>query len=203
LDGGICLVRVPKGVLGEDTARLLGSFVLARVWQVAAARARQGQEERADASLVVDECQNFLMLPRSFDEMVAEARGYGLSLVLAHQHLAQLPPYLRDAVSANARTKVLFNLSPEDARSLERHVEPELSAYDLSHLDAFQAVVRPIVGGHPTAPLTIRTRPAPEPSPGRSTHIRTVSSNVHGNTAPRRQSALAAVGGGGEEEAAA
>lgn len=24
LDGGICLVRVPKGILGEETARLLG-----------------------------------------------------------------------------------------------------------------------------------------------------------------------------------
>ncbi len=30
LDGGLCLVRVPKGVLGEETTRLLGSFVLAR-----------------------------------------------------------------------------------------------------------------------------------------------------------------------------
>ena len=24
LDGGVCLVRVPKGILGEETARLLG-----------------------------------------------------------------------------------------------------------------------------------------------------------------------------------
>jgi hypothetical protein len=31
LDGGICLVRVPKGTLGEDSARLLGSFVVAQV----------------------------------------------------------------------------------------------------------------------------------------------------------------------------
>jgi energy-coupling factor transporter ATP-binding protein EcfA2 len=33
LDGGICLARLPKGLLGDDTARLLGSFVVARVWQ--------------------------------------------------------------------------------------------------------------------------------------------------------------------------
>jgi len=200
LDGGVCLVRVPKGVLGDDTARLLGSFVLARVWQVAAARARQGQEQRVDAALVVDECQNFLLLPRSFDEMVAEARGYRLSLVLAHQHLAQLPPNLRDAVSTNARSKVLFNCSPEDARSLERHVGPELSAHDLAHLDAYQAAVRPVVGGHPAPAFTLRTRPAPDPVEGRAAHIRAVSRATFGNASPRRRTALQTVGGEGAEE---
>ncbi|MDA8274365.1 MAG: type IV secretory system conjugative DNA transfer family protein, partial [Actinomycetota bacterium] len=57
LDGGICLVRVPKGILGEETARLLGSFVVAKVWQTATHRARLGQAARVDASLVVDEAQ--------------------------------------------------------------------------------------------------------------------------------------------------
>ena len=40
LDGGVLLARLPKGLLGDDTARLLGSFVVARVWQAATARAR-------------------------------------------------------------------------------------------------------------------------------------------------------------------
>ena len=50
LDGGVCLVRVPKGILGEETARLLGSFVVAKVWQTATHRARLGQAARVDAS---------------------------------------------------------------------------------------------------------------------------------------------------------
>jgi hypothetical protein len=108
LDGGICLVRLPKGLLGDDTARLLGSFVVARVWQAATARARTGQPLRAPASLYVDECQNFLTLPYRFEELLPEARGYGLALHLAHQHLGQLPRELHDALSANARTKVYF-----------------------------------------------------------------------------------------------
>ena len=91
--------------------RLLGSFVIAKVWQTATHRARLGQAARVDASLVVDECQNFLHLPRSFDEMLAEARGYRLSMVLAHQHFGQLPKELRETVSANARTKVWFTMS--------------------------------------------------------------------------------------------
>jgi hypothetical protein len=67
--------------------------------------------------------------------MLAEARGYRLSLVLAHQHLAQLPRDTQLAISANARNKIYFNCSPEDAHQLARHTQPELDEHDLSHLD--------------------------------------------------------------------
>jgi len=172
LDGGICLVRVPKGILGDETARLLGSFVVAKVWQTATHRARLGHLARVDAAIYVDECQNFLHLPRSFDEMLAEARGYGLSMVLAHQHLAQLPRDLREAVSANARSKVFFSMSPEDAHTLVRHVTPELSEHDLSHLGAFQAAARLVVAGEETPACTLRTRPAPPFSQRRLDEVR-------------------------------
>ena len=36
LDSGICLVRIPKGSLGEETTRLVGSLTVAAAWQVAA-----------------------------------------------------------------------------------------------------------------------------------------------------------------------
>jgi hypothetical protein len=185
LDGGICLVRIPKGVLGDDTARLLGSFVVARVWQAATHRARLGQAARVDASLYVDECQNFLHLPRSFEEMLAEARGFGLSMVLAHQHLAQLPRELRDAVSANARTKLWFSMSPEDAHSSARHVAPELSEHDLSHLGAYQVAARLVVAGEETPAFTLRTRAASPELPGRADAVRTAARTAYGRPVER------------------
>jgi len=187
LDGGICLVRVPKGLLGDDTARLLGSFVVARVWQAATARARTGQPLRAPASLYVDECQNFLTLPYRFEELLPEARGYGLALHLAHQHLGQLPRELHDALSANARTKVYFTCSPEDARVLERHVYPHLGAYDLAHLGAYQAAVRLISGGSELPVCTIRTRPLPPAIPGRATAARAAARTRYGRTSQQRR----------------
>jgi len=189
LDGGVCLVRVPKGVLGDETARLLGSFVVAKVWQAATHRARMGQSARVDASLYVDECQNFLNLPRSFDEMLAEARGYRLSMVLAHQHLGQLPRELRDAVSANARTKVLFSMSPEDARILERHVGPEVSEHDLLHLGAYQAAARLVVDGEETPAFTLRTRPAVLADSSRGDVVREAARAGHGQPSRERQGA--------------
>ena len=89
LDGGLLLCRLPKGILGDESVRLMGSLLVAQVWQEAAARARAGRV-RSLSSLYLDECQNFLGLPGSIADMLAEARGYGLGLVLAHQTLSQL-----------------------------------------------------------------------------------------------------------------
>ena len=186
LDGGICLVRLPKGSLGEDSARLLGSFLLARVWQTATHRARTGQAARRDATVYLDECQNFLNLPHALDDMLAEARGYRLSLVLAHQHLGQLGPDLADGVSANARSKIFFTTSPEDARRLERHVAPRLAAHDLAHLDGYQAAARLLVDNRRTPAFTLRTRPLPPAIPGRAPAARAAAARNSGTTSATR-----------------
>jgi len=177
LDGGVLLARLPKGVLGEDTSRLLGSLILARVWQAATARAAIGVDQRRDCAVYLDECQNFLTLASSLDTMLAEARKYRLSMVLAHQDLAQFPRDLLAAVSANARNKVYFTCSPEDARVLARHTLPELDEHDLSHLDAYTAATRLVAAGRQTPAFTMRTRP-PRPVVGEATAIRQVAAAV-------------------------
>ncbi|UGQ13603.1 type IV secretion system DNA-binding domain-containing protein [Yinghuangia sp. ASG 101] len=172
LDGGIVLARLPKGVLGEETVRLLGSFVVAKTWQAAAARARTREHQRRDAVLVVDECHNFLTLAYPLEDMLAEARGYRLGLVLAHQHLAQLTPDLREGISANARNKVYFTASPEDARALQQHTKPTLTEHDLAHLGGYQAAARLLVDGAETTAFTLTTRPLPPAIPGRTRALR-------------------------------
>ncbi|WP_051450379.1 type IV secretory system conjugative DNA transfer family protein [Actinospica robiniae] len=180
LDGGLCLVRIPKGVLGEQTAQLLGSLVVAKTWQGASRRARLAQHQRVDAGLYLDECQNFLSLPYPMEDMLAEARGYRLSLTLAHQNLAQLPRDLREGVSANARSKVFFNASPEDSRDLERHTSPLLVAHDLSHLGVYQAAARLVSRGEERSAFTLTTIPLPPEIPGRAQLVRERSREVFG-----------------------
>ena len=172
LDGGLCLVRLPKGLLGEDTTRLLGSVILASAWQAATRRARTSQGERQDCCLYIDECHNFLSLPHGMEDMLAEARAYAVSLCLVNQNLAQLGRELREGISANARNKIIFTVSPEDGRALERHVTPGLSGHDLSHLGAFQAAARLVVGQAEQPAFTMRTLPLPPPVPGRAAAIR-------------------------------
>jgi len=177
-DGGLLLVRVPKGTLGEDTSRLLGAFVVARVWQRCMQRASLAEEECPDATLYVDETHNYLALPRSFEDLLAEARGYRLSLVLAHQHMGQLTKDVRDAMAANARTKVVFTCSPEDAFILERHFIPDLSAYDLSHLATFQVACRPCVRGGQGQAFSFRTEALPDGSEARKDEVRARSAEL-------------------------
>ncbi|MCP2290801.1 type IV secretory system conjugative DNA transfer family protein [Nocardia amikacinitolerans] len=170
-NGGICLARLPKGSLGEETSRLVGSLLVARTWQAVTARARVPAADRPDAALVLDEAQNFLNLSTPIEDMLAEARGLRLSLLLAHQNLGQLSRELRDGISANARNKVIFAVSPDDARDLARHTDPWLSEHDLSHLDAFHAAARLLVDGRNARPFTLTTRPLDPPIPGRAREI--------------------------------
>jgi len=178
--GGLCLARLPKGILGEETAQLVGSFIVARTWQAAARRARVPEHARSDAGLYVDECQNFLNLPYPLEDMLAEARAYRLAVTMAHQNLAQLPPDLRQGISANARSQVIFSVSPEDAADLERHTAPVLGAHDLSHLDAYQAAARLVANSAEQPAFTFRTRPLPPPVPGRARLVRRTARAAHG-----------------------
>jgi hypothetical protein len=172
LDGVLLLARIPKGILGEQTTQLIGSLIVAKAWQGASKRARIPQSQRIDCSLYLDEGQNFLNLPYPVEDIIAEARGYRLSLTFAHQNLAQLPKDLREGISANSRTKVFFNASPEDARELERHTSPLLHAHDLSHLGVYQAAARLVAAGEEKPAFTLRTTPLPPAIPGRDKLIR-------------------------------
>ncbi len=187
LDGGVCLVRVPKGILGEDTARLFGSASwwprYGRPPPTAPGSARRpGSTPPWSSTSARTSCTCRVRSKR----LLAEARGYRLSMVLAHQHLGQLPKELRESVSANARTKVWFTMSPEDARVLERHVAPNLTEHDLAHLGAYTAAARLVVDGEETPAFTLATRPAPPAEPGRADAVRAANRAAHTRpTAPQ------------------
>ncbi len=119
----ILLVPLSKGTLGSEASSLIGSLVVARLWQAAQGRARIAPERRHPVSVVIDEFQDFLHLPTDLADVLAQARGLGLGLTLAHQHLAQLTPDIRAAVLANARSKICFRLSAEDAAVMARSTD--------------------------------------------------------------------------------
>ncbi len=162
--GGILLVNLSKGALGEETSRLLGAFVVSRIWQTALRRSARPESWRPDFNLYLDEFQDYLHLPQSIDDVLAEARSYRLNLTLAHQHLDQLRDSTRQAVEANARTRVVFQASQDDARHLARQFSP-LSDQHLQSLAQHQVAVRLCVEGHTEPPFTAISE-GPPPSLG-------------------------------------
>jgi TraM recognition site of TraD and TraG len=169
-EGKILLCSLPKGVLGVDAASLIGSVITYRLWQAAQ---RLGPAwERPPFLCLVDEFHQFCHLPQGLAEALAEARGYGLGFVLAHQHLGQLTDReLAEAVEANCQTKVCFALSPHDAARMVRHFEPRLSTYDLEHLGAFRIACRIAHEGRQLPAATCETLPLPSRTEGDSEFV--------------------------------
>ncbi|MEV0705805.1 type VI secretion protein, partial [Saccharopolyspora sp. NPDC050389] len=125
--------------------------------------------------------------PYPLEDMLAEARGFRLAMTLAHQHLGQLPRELKEGISTNARSKIFFNASPEDARELSRHTTPRLSDHDLAHLDVYHAAARLVLHGAEAEPFTLLTQPLPPPIPGRAREIRRIARHNHHRSTPLPQ----------------
>ena len=160
-DGRILICSLSKGALGPDAASLIGSVITYRLWHAAM---RLGPAtDRPPFLCLMDEFHQFCHLPQGLAEALAEARGYRLGFVLAHQHLGQLVDReLLEAVEANCQTKICFSLPPGDAKRMARHFAPRLNEYDLEHLGAFQIACRIAHGGRQLPAATARTLPLPE-----------------------------------------
>ena len=171
----VLLVNLPKGLIGAETAQLLGCLVLTAAWQAATERAALPPSKRHPFGLYVDEVQDFASAPVPWDEMFAQGRKYGLALTVAHQNLEQLPKELREVVLANARSKAVFALSAHDARSMERLFAPALLAADLQALDPYAiAALVALDNGATARPVTLTT-PPPLPPLDSAEQVRTAS----------------------------
>ncbi len=139
--GKILLVKLPQGLMGAENSYLLGSLIVSKLQQAAMARQRLPENQRRLFTLYVDEFQNFIT--PSMAEILSGARKYRLSLVLAHQELAQLGrnDAVASAVLANAGTRVVFRVGDSDARELAKgfaHFEADA----LQSLGIGEAIVR-------------------------------------------------------------
>jgi hypothetical protein len=110
--------------------------------------------------IYIDEFQDYLHVSTDIADVLAQARGLGVSLNLAHQALSQLPTHLRSAVMANARSRVVFQLGAEDARLIAASA-PEIEARDLQSLGRYevyaslasQGSVTPFASGRTLEPI--------------------------------------------------
>lgn len=153
----ILLVSLAKGTLGSEGAKLLGSLVVAQLWRAALGRVALAAQYRRPVMVVIDEVQDYLRLPGDLGDALAQARGLGVGFTLAHQHLAQLPTGLKAAVSANARSRVYFQLAPDDVRAIAKDGHLELE--DFMSLPAFHAYASLHVDGSNPGWASIRTLP--------------------------------------------
>jgi hypothetical protein len=142
----ILLVNLAKGSMGTEAAQLFGSLVVSQVWQAVQGRSHLPQAARTPAFVYVDEVQDYLHLPTDVGDVLAQSRSYGVGMVLAHQHLGQLPGDLKSGVLSNARSKVCFQLSHEDAVVMAKSSKV-LTPEDFENLNRYHIYGRLVANG--------------------------------------------------------
>lgn len=155
--GGILLVNLSKGRIGEETASLLGSLLVSRLNMAALSRADLPPAQRRDFFVYIDEFQTFTSL--SSVTMLSELRKYRIGMVLAHQYLAQLDPLVKEAILGNVGTPIVFRLGATDAESFAQEFYPYFTATDITNLANHHIYLKLMIDGTVSAPFSAVTVP--------------------------------------------
>jgi len=174
----VVLVPLNKGLIGSESAKLLGSLIIGMTWTLALSRANLPANQRQLVSVYIDELQDYLSLPTDFSDALAQARGLGVGLTLAHQYRNQLPPEIRAGVDTNARNKIVFGLNSSDAKDMAA-MAPELEAIDFMSLPRYQIYASLQSGGRNTGWVSGKTLP-PSPAIRSADTLRQSCAEVYG-----------------------
>ena len=160
-EGKILVVNLSKGLIGEDNAGILGSFLVTKIQLAAMSRSDiPDVSKRRPFYLYVDEFQNFAT--DSFSVILSEARKYGLNLTVANQYISQMTENVRDAVFGNVGTTISFRVSADDAPILVKQFEPVFDASDLIQMNNRHFVISMIIGGEKAPAFSATTLNIPK-----------------------------------------
>ena len=160
-EGKILVVNLSKGLIGEDNAGILGSFLVTKIQLAAMSRSDiLDIHDRRPFYLYVDEFQNFAT--DSFATILSEARKYGLNLTVANQYISQMEPTVRDAVFGNVGTMISFRVSPDDSPILAKQFEPQFEENDLTQMHNRNFIINMVINGEKAPAFSATTLNLPE-----------------------------------------
>jgi hypothetical protein len=155
----ILLVSLPKGLLGEMNAMLLGMIISGKIQISAFSRQNQPEQDRIPFYMYVDEFQNFTS--KTFATILSEARKYKLALNVTNQYLEQLDDDTKGAIFGNVGTLLSWRIGPDDAEYLTKQFDP-LTRDDLVNTEKFNFYIKLLVDGTPSRPFNATAYP-PDP----------------------------------------
>ncbi len=161
----IILINLSKGKIGEDNSSFFGSMFLTKIKQAGMARAKLDPDKRKDFFLYVDEFQN--VVTDTFENILSEARKYGINLTVAHQYMDQLTSKVQHAVLGNVGSIIAFRVGGDDATKLKPEFAPVFDVKDMINLGIGQFYIKMTIDGESYDPFsaeTLKVLPAPYPS---------------------------------------
>lgn len=131
-DGGIILLRLPVGQLGQKTT-MFGSLVLAYLMGVSYDRSG-----RFPFQVTIDDVQHFdTPVVR---QLVSTGSKYGINVTVTNQYLAQLSPELQSSLIGNCDRRIMFRCGIEDSERLHRTIPYDNTVPKLHELAEFQFI---------------------------------------------------------------
>jgi Type IV secretion-system coupling protein DNA-binding domain len=104
-EGKILLFNLSDGLIGQQTAELLGQLIVSKLQLAAMSRMDIPKAARRPFYLYMDEFQTFTGVNEtSYEKMLSRARKYELCLILAHQQTGQIPKLLMREILGNVST---------------------------------------------------------------------------------------------------
>lgn len=118
--GKVILINVPLSLLQEDGVEIVGRFFISMILLAAHKRQLLPRSERLPCFVYIDECQDFIRRDPKIPVILDQARKLNVALILAHQRLQQLQPYVLDALYGATAIKFATKVSDAAAHALAR-----------------------------------------------------------------------------------
>jgi hypothetical protein len=174
----VLLVSLAQGMIGPEASALLGSVVVAEIWQATLERAAVPPQQRHPVMVFLDEFATFLNLPTDLADALTRSRAHGTSFTLAHQYQSQLSPAMRAAVQSSTRSRICFQLAADDAVGIAR-TAPELTAEDFTALGQYEIYASLFANGRVNPYASGKTLPPP-PTTSDPNELRRLSRERYG-----------------------
>ncbi len=116
----VILINVPQSLLQEDGVEIVGRFFISMILLAAHKRQLLPKERRLPCFAYIDECHDFIKRDPKIPVILDQARKLNVGLVLAHQRLQQLQPYVLDALYGATAIKFASQVSDAAAHALAR-----------------------------------------------------------------------------------
>jgi hypothetical protein len=161
----ILLINLSKGKIGEENSSFFGAMFLTKIKQAGMARAKLDPADRHDFYLYVDEFHN--IVTDTFENILSEARKYGINLIVAHQYVGQLIPKVQQAVLGNTGSMICFRVGGDDAVKLKSDFAPIFDIKDMINLGVGEFFIKMTIDGESYDPFsaeTLKVLPATHPS---------------------------------------
>lgn len=157
----LVLVPLQAAELGEEAKRVFGTLFMQMVTH--AFLARKAADERRQTLIIIDEFADLAggAVGELVKILLAQARKFGASVILATQSIYQLPPDVKLEVRSNTNVKIILRIAGrDDAKEAAANLaDDRLTESDLMNIERFHGYAKVMVRGAPQPPFYFASLP--------------------------------------------